>query len=93
MKYNYEKILNDIDNKHIRLGQEIEDYKYRLSYIDVDLKNIAENFFFIKEKVKNKKVMAIVKANAYGHGLLYTSLFLQAVGVDFFGTAFLVFAT
>ena len=57
MKYNYEKILNDIDNKHIRLGQEIEDYKYRLSYIDVDLKNIAENFFFIKEKVKNKKVM------------------------------------
>ncbi|MDD7474374.1 MAG: alanine racemase [Bdellovibrionota bacterium] len=89
MKYNYEKILNDIDNKHIRLGQEIEDYKYRLSYIDVDLKNIAENFFFIKEKVKNKKVMAIVKANAYGHGLLYTSLFLQAVGVDFFGTAFL----
>ena len=35
MKYNYEKILNDIDNKHIRLGQEIEDYKYCLTQLNI----------------------------------------------------------
>ena len=89
MEYNYEQILKDIESKHIKLGQEVEEYKYRLSYVDVNLKNIAKNYLFIKDKVKNRKVMAIVKANAYGHGLLYTSLFLQAIGADFFGTAFL----
>lgn len=89
MTYNFDSILKDIESKHIKLGQEIEEYKYRLSYIDVNLKNIANNYLYIKEKVNGKKVMAIVKANAYGHGLLYTSLFLQAIGADFFGTAFL----
>ncbi len=89
MEYNFEKILKEIDNKHIKLGQEIDEYKYRVSYIEVNLKKLAENYFFIKEKVKNKKVMAIVKANAYGHGILYTSLFLEALGIDFIGTAFL----
>lgn len=88
-QYCYEKILKDIESKHIKLGQEIEEYKYRSSYIDVNLKSIANNYLFIKEKVGGRKVMAVIKANAYGHGILYTSLFLQAMGVDFFGTAFL----
>ena len=89
MDINYEKILKEIENKNIKLGQELEEYKYRVSFIEVNLKNIAQNYFLIKEIVNNKKVMAVVKANAYGHGILYTSLFLEAIGVDYFGVAFL----
>ncbi len=89
MDYDFEQILKNIDKKHIELGQEIGEYKYRASYVEVDLRKLANNYFFIKNQVKNKKIMAIVKANAYGHGLLYVSLFLEALGVDFVGTAFL----
>lgn len=89
MNINYENILREIENKNIKQGQELEEYKYRVSFVEVNLKNIAQNYFLIKEYVSNKKVMAIVKANAYGHGILYTSLFLEAIGVDYFGVAFL----
>ncbi|WMY97351.1 MAG: alanine racemase [Arsenophonus sp.] len=46
---------------------------------------IRHNLKFIKKKTK-KKIMTIVKSNAYGHGLLKTSKIIQDL-TDYFGVA------
>ena len=38
-------------------------------WIEIDTKIIASNIKIIKSKLKNAKLMAVVKSNAYGHGL------------------------
>jgi len=48
--------------------------------------NLLSNFKVIKNKAKNKKICAMVKANAYGHGLKNVVLTLRNF-VDFFGVA------
>ena len=55
----------------------------------IDLNALAYNFFAIKQKVGSAMVMAIVKANAYGHGIVECSLFLQAQGANYCGVAFI----
>ncbi|MCE7858104.1 MAG: hypothetical protein DYG97_16530 [Ignavibacteria bacterium CHB3] len=57
----------------------------RPTRVEVDLKILAENFKAIKTHVGNTKVMPVLKANAYGHGLvriaqLYEDRFRWCVG-------------
>lgn len=61
---------------------------YRKTWAEVDLKAITFNFRHIKNKVgQETKVIAAVKANAYGHGLIDVSRHLEKLGVDFLGTS------
>ena len=53
----------------------------------IDLRTYKENMINIKNAV-NKKIMAIVKANAYGHGAVTLSKEVEDI-VDFFGVAIL----
>jgi alanine racemase len=50
-------------------------------WIEVNLDHIRWNFSQIKKHVK-VRVMAVVKANAYGHGLVDVALALEKAGVD-----------
>jgi alanine racemase len=50
-------------------------------WIEVNLEHIGWNFSQIKKQVK-VRVMAVVKANAYGHGLVDVALALEKAGVD-----------
>jgi alanine racemase len=59
----------------------------RPTRVEVDLKSLAENFSRIKNRVKDVKVMPVLKANAYGHGLLRTAQFFQQLKADFLGVA------
>jgi len=59
----------------------------RPTRINVDLDAITHNLQAIREHVR-VPVMAIVKANAYGHGLVPVGLHLQACGVEQLGVAF-----
>jgi alanine racemase len=65
--------------KHIR---------HRSTWAEIDLKAVEHNFKQIK-KVSGKKikVMAVVKANAYGHGTVEVSKVLERLGVDYLGVA------
>jgi alanine racemase len=58
-------------------------------YAVVDLHALAQNFFTIQKKIGNRMVMAVVKANAYGHGIVECAVYLQTQGVDYFGVAFI----
>ncbi|HZY09831.1 MAG TPA: alanine racemase [Bacteroidota bacterium] len=57
---------------------------------EIDLKALQFNYEGIRKKVgKNIKVMGIVKANAYGHGIIDISQALIRFGTEFLGTALL----
>ncbi len=55
---------------------------------EINLDNLAFNFHSVKEFVGSEvKYMAVVKADAYGHGALECSKRFEAEGVDWFGVA------
>jgi len=59
----------------------------RPTHVEVDLKALADNFRKIKEHVSPVKVMPILKANAYGHGLVRIAQFYQELKSDYLGVA------
>jgi alanine racemase len=61
----------------------------RPTVIEVDLDALRHNVACVRERVGPARIMATVKANAYGHGLIRTSKELLRFGVDELGVAFL----
>lgn len=60
----------------------------RPTWAEVDLDALAHNFHVIRERVgPDVKVLAAVKANAYGHGAVECSRRLAKEGADWFGVA------
>lgn len=64
------------------------DTTLRPSFIEVDLNRLTENYRAIKNQVGSAIVMPIVKANAYGHGLIRISEHLVCLGAEILGVAF-----
>ncbi|MBU4479371.1 MAG: alanine racemase [Candidatus Omnitrophica bacterium] len=61
---------------------------YRPTWAEIDLGNLAFNFRQMKKLAGMKvKMLAAVKANAYGHGMVEVSRKLQKCGVDYLGVA------
>lgn len=54
--------------------------------IEIDLEAISSNYKTLKE-IAATKVMAIVKADAFGHGKIEVARKLESIGVDMLGTA------
>jgi alanine racemase len=60
----------------------------RPTWSEIDLNSLAFNFRSVKEFVGNDiRYMAVVKADAYGHGAVACAKRLEAEGVDWFGVA------
>lgn len=60
----------------------------RPTWAEVDLDALAHNLKVVRERVGPQvKVMAAVKADAYGHGAVECARRLQTEGVDWFGVA------
>lgn len=59
-----------------------------LTWVTVDLSVLASNLAALRRRVGGRKVMAAVKADAYGHGLEAVGLRLEREGVDYLAVAF-----
>ena len=60
----------------------------RPTWAEINLDNLAFNFHSVKRFVnKQIRYMAVVKADAYGHGSIESSRRLEAEGIDWFGVA------
>lgn len=59
---------------------------YRNTFLEINLDNLYHNLDLFVKKT-NKKMMAIVKANAYGTVDYKLASFLESKGVDFFGVS------
>src|SRR5437899_11170628 len=61
---------------------------HRPTWAEIDLDALAHNFHVIRNHVgPDVKVLAAVKADAYGHGAVECARRLEAEGVDWFGVA------
>lgn len=61
---------------------------YRPTWAEVNLDNLAYNFKEIKKRVSSRvRIMACVKADAYGHGIIPVSKRLVSCGVNYLGVA------
>jgi alanine racemase len=61
----------------------------RPTFVEVDLARLTENYRAIREAVAPATVMPILKANAYGHGLVEVARHFSSLGVPYLGVAFL----
>lgn len=72
------------------MNRQIRAYKNRPTRAIINLSNLRNNYEIVKTFTgKDVKVMGIIKANAYGHGMLEVANELIDLGVDYFGVAFL----
>jgi alanine racemase len=63
----------------------------RLSYALIDISNLKQNFHNIRKRIKDVRIMAIVKADAYGHGVMETVKALNSLPEkpEYYGVAIL----
>jgi alanine racemase len=65
-------------------------YDGRPTYAEIDLSALKHNYQLIRSSIPQKtEILAVVKADAYGHGFMDISRELERLGVNAFGVAFL----
>ena len=58
------------------------------TFVQINHSHLLHNFNLIRKAVKPAKIMAVVKANAYGHGSIEIAKTLQENNVEYLGVAF-----
>lgn len=62
----------------------------RITHAEIEVRKLQQNYLNTKGALHpDVKIMGIVKANAYGHGVLETSRLLTEFGIDYLGVGFL----
>jgi alanine racemase len=61
----------------------------RPTQVEVYLEYLKENFLAIKKHVAPARVMPVLKANAYGHGIVRVAQLMQQLQADYLGVAVL----
>lgn len=61
----------------------------RPTHVEVNLARLTANYEAIQARVAAAAIMPILKANAYGHGLVAVAQHLQTLNVPYLGVAFL----
>ncbi len=57
------------------------------TWAEIDLDALVHNFKILKEKSNGAKIMAVVKADAYGHSVSAVAPILQQNGADYFAVS------
>lgn len=64
-------------------------FVHRPTFAEVSLPALRHNFEQIRKLVSPAKVMAVVKANGYGHGIITVASELERLGIDSLGVAYI----
>lgn len=85
----YGKIERLIDKRTIYCSTLKITYLMRNSFALINLKNLKFNYLNLRKRTKPAKFLAVVKADAYGHGAIEVSKFLASLNhkPDYFGVA------
>ena len=77
-----------MEKNSIAPRSDVEPTAQRPTWAEIDLDALAANFHLVRELVgAGVKIMAVVKANAYGHGAVRCAQRLAGEGADWFGVA------
>lgn len=60
---------------------------YRPTWAEIDLDRLAANLAAIRRRLGPVPLLAVVKANGYGHGAVEVARLLESEGADMFGVA------
>jgi alanine racemase len=60
---------------------------FRPTWAEIDLDALLHNLTLVRRRVGDRPLLAVVKANAYGHGAVEVARVLEAAGVAFLGVA------
>ena len=60
----------------------------RSTVATIDLDALAWNYQVLRSQIGDRAMLGMVKANAYGHGMIGVARTLQHLGIDMLGTAF-----
>ena len=67
------------------------DFDFKRTWAEISLDNMAGNYHQIRQKLhKDCKLMAIVKADAYGHGAVAVAKLMSDLGADYLGVATII---
>lgn len=59
-----------------------------LNWVEIDLAALRHNFLQVRNRVESRAgILAVVKSDAYGHGMIPVARELAAAGADFFGVS------
>ncbi len=61
----------------------------RPTVAEVNLTRLSENFRAIQVRVAPARILVVLKANAYGHGLIEVARHMESLGAAYLGVAFL----
>lgn len=61
----------------------------RPTFAEINLDRLTENYHAIRKATAPAKMMPILKANAYGHGLVEVARHVVSLGAEYLGVAFL----
>ena len=65
----------------------MEDF-FKRTWAEIDLDALAHNYREIRNRIaESAKIMCVVKADAYGHGVEHVAPFLQDLGADWFAVS------
>lgn len=59
----------------------------RRAWVHIELDRLADNVASVRSLIGNRKLMAVIKANAYGHGDEVIARELQSLGVNWFAVS------
>lgn len=80
--------MTNIDVEKNELTGESKSGGHRPTWARINTDALAGNFQFVRRRVRpDVKVMAVIKADAYGHGAVECARRLAAEGADWFGVA------
>ena len=72
----------------VKVAGDVEPFAQRPTWAEINLQALAENFQQLRGRIDRKvKMMAVVKADAYGHGARECARRLEREGADWFGVA------
>jgi len=60
---------------------------YRDTFLEINLDNVTHNIIHLMDKTKDMTLMAVIKADSYGHGAFMIAKTLLASGVSHFAVA------
>jgi alanine racemase len=80
--------MSDDKREEVEVAGDVEPFAQRPTWAEINLQALAANFQAIRERIPSQvKMMAVVKADAYGHGSVECAGRLSQAGADWFGVA------
>jgi len=69
------------DNNHLKYQSQSKSGDLYDPWIEINLKNMEWNINQISKMVNNRPILAVIKGNAYGHGLTGVGKFLEKINI------------